>query len=69
MCCDVKILFSEIEKLFRRDFQNFTELENDIERNANISKLDSADMTSVNVGQFGQLHLSQTLFLAVINDV
>ena len=56
-CCDVKILFSEIEKLFGRDFQNFTELENDIERNANISKLDSADMTSVNIGQFGQLHL------------
>ena len=63
------MLISKIEKLFRRNLQDVAELENHIKRNADVSKFDGADMASVDIDQFGELHLGQTLFLPVINDI
>ena len=62
-------LISKIKKLFGCNLQDVTEFENHIKRNADVSKFDGADMASVDIDQFGELHLGQTLFLPVINDV
>lgn len=62
-------LISKIEKLFRCNLQDVTELENHIKRNADVSKFNGADMASVDIDQLGELHLGQAFFLSVINDI
>ena len=46
------LLLPEIEKVFRCNIEDFAELEDNIERNSDITEFNSADMASVNVCKF-----------------
>ena len=64
-----KILFSELEQLLRSYIKDLAELEYHIERHSDISQLDRAYVTSVNIHKFRKLELSVTLTLSVIDNI
>lgn len=62
-------LVPEIEKVLRAYLQHIAELEHDVERNADVAKLDGADMAPVNIDKLRKLKLRELFSFPVINDV
>lgn len=59
----------KIKQVLRRNIEHFAHSKDHIERNADIAKLDRADVASVHIDQLGKLKLRQLLPLSVINDI
>ena len=49
----ISSLIPEIEKFLRADLQHLAKLENNIQRDAYVSKLDGTYMAAVNIHKFG----------------
>ena len=60
---------SKVKQFFWSDFQNLTQLEDHIKGNADITKLNGADMTAIDIYQFGELQLRQFFSLSVIYNI
>ena len=59
----------KVEQIFRAHLKHLAELENDIERNADIAKLYSAYMAPVNIHELRELQLRELFSFSVIDYI
>ena len=60
---------SEIKKLLGLYFKHLAELEDNVERYADVAKLYGAYVAAVNIRKLGKLHLRQLFPFAVVHDI
>ena len=63
------LLVPEIKKGLRAYLKHLAELEHNVERNADVAKLDGADVAPVNIDKLRKLKLRELFSFSVINDV